>query len=74
MTNTTDRFDARHNRRGYGAPTAFPWKGKPRSAAFSAGSMGVQGLSPGTPFLRSAKKHSVLCFFSSSNLLVKVGT
>lgn len=74
MTNTTDRFDACHNPPGYGTPTAFPWKGKPRSGAFSAGSMGVQGLSPGTPFLRSAKKHSVLCFFSSSTLWVRVGS
>lgn len=71
MTKTTDRFGARHNTCGCGAPTAFPWKGKPRSAADSEGSSGVQGLSPGTPFLPPAKKPSVFGFFC--NFVCRLG-
>lgn len=66
MTQTTDRFGARHSPRGHGAPAAFPWKGKPRSKADSGGSSGVQGLSLGTPFLPPAKKPSVFGFFFNS--------
>lgn len=73
MTKTTDRFGARYNPCGFGALAAFPWKGKPRSAADSEGSSGVQGLSPGTPFLPPAKKHSVLCFFTKTIRMVRRG-
>jgi len=45
--------------------TAFPYSGKPRTAANSAGSTGVQGLSPGTPFFPPGKKPSVFGFFCS---------
>lgn len=42
--------------------TAFPYSGKPRTAANGVGPTGVQGLSPGTPFFPSGKKGSVYPF------------
>ena len=73
MTKTTDMFGMRHSLDGWGANPAFPSQGKPRPEANSGGSTGVQGFSPGTLFLRSAKKHSVLFFSSSSRVLGGVG-
>jgi hypothetical protein len=45
--------------------TAFPYSGKPRTAANSVGPAGVQGLSPGTPFFPAGKKGSVYPFSTS---------
>ncbi len=41
---------------------AFPYPEMPRTVANSVGSMGVQGLSPGTPLFPPGKKQSVFCF------------
>lgn len=45
--------------------SAFPYSGKPRTAANSVGPAGVQGLSPGTPFFPPGKKGSVYPFSTS---------
>ena len=43
--------------------TVFPCSGKPRFEAVSEEPSGVQGLTPGTLFLRQEKKPSVFGFF-----------
>lgn len=72
MSNTVDLSHAGGLRREassvFGMPCrtpAFPYPEMPRTVANSGGSMGVQGLSPGTPFFLTGKKPSVFGFFFS---------
>ena len=63
MMLTTDGEAARNGPEGSFVRTPSPSVGGGTHRRGSIGALGVQGRSPGTRFLPSAKKQSVFCFF-----------